>query len=62
MTRMKFHKKKGNTFRLPDVEDTGTHRIEDVVFLPPQPKRGTTLRSAEQFKFDCERLQYYNVE
>ena len=60
MTRMKFHKK-GNTFRFPDVEDTDTHRIEDVVFLP-QPKCGTTLRSAEQFKFDCERLQHYNVE
>ena len=61
MTRIKFHKK-GNTFRFPDVEDTGTHRIEDVVFLLPQPKCGTTLRSAEQFKFDCERLQHYNVE
>ena len=32
MTRMKFHKK-GNTFRFPDVEDTGTHRIEDVFFF-----------------------------
>ena len=41
MTRMKFHKK-GNTFCFPDVEDTGTHRIEDVVFLLPQPKCGTT--------------------
>ena len=57
---MKFHKK-GNTFRF-DVEDTGTHRIEDVVFLLPQPKCGTTLSSAEQFKFNCERLQHYNVE
>ena len=60
MTRMKFHKK-GNMFCFPDVEDTGTHRIEDVVFLLPQPKCGTFLRSAEQFKFDCERLQHYNV-
>ena len=58
---MKFHKKE-NTFRFPDIEDTGTHRKENVVFLLPQPKRGTTLRSAEQFKFDCERLQHYNVE
>ena len=61
MTRMKF-RTKGNTFRFPDVEDTATHGIEDVIFLLPQPKCGTTLRSAEQFKFDCERLQHYNVE
>ena len=61
MTRMKF-RKKGNTFRFPDVEDTATHGIEDVVFLLPQPKCGTTLRSAGQFKFDCECLQHYNVE
>ena len=31
MTRMKFHKK-GNRFCFPDVEDTGTHKIKDVVF------------------------------
>ena len=57
MTRLKFYKK-GNTFRFLDVEDTGrpTHGMEDVVFLLPQPKCGTTLRSAGQFKFDCECL------
>ena len=53
MTRLKFYKK-GNKFRFSDVEDTGTHGMEDVVFLLPQPKCGTILRSAEQFKFDCE--------
>ena len=61
MTQMKFYTKR-NTFHFPDVEDTGTHRIEDVIFLLPQPKYGNTLRSAEQFKFDCERVQHYNVE
>ena len=45
MTRMKFHKK-GNTVRFPDVKDTGTHGIEDVIFLLPKPKCGTTLRGA----------------
>ena len=58
---MKFYKK-GNTFCFPDVEDTCTHGIEDVVFLLPQPKYGITLRSSGQFKYDCERLQHYNIE
>ena len=35
MTQIKFHKKR-NTFRFPDVEDTGTHGINDVVLLLPQ--------------------------
>ena len=55
MTRLKFYKK-GNTFCFLDVEDTGTHGMENVVFLLPQTKCGTTLRSAGQFRFNCERL------
>ena len=61
MIRMKFHKK-GNMLSFPDFEDTGAHGIEDVAFLLPQPKCGITLRRAGQFKFDCKRLQHYNVE
>ena len=58
---MKF-RKKGSTFRFPDVENTGIHGIKDVVFLLSQPKCGATLRNAGQFKFDYESFQHYNVE
>lgn len=61
MTRIKSHQT-GNTFHFPDLEDISTHGIEDAVFLLPQPTSGTTLRSAGQFRFNCEHLQRYDVE
>ena len=61
ITRMKF-RKKGNTFRFPDVEDTGTHGIEKVGFSSTTTKMWHCFGSVGQFKFDCERLQHYNVE
>ena len=59
MTRIKSHQA-GNTFHFPKLEDTSTH-VVGVVLLP-QPVCGTTLRTAGHFRFDCERLQRYNIE
>ena len=61
MNRKKSHQTE-NTFHFLELENTSTHGMDDVVLFLPQPVCGTTLRTTKHLRFDCERLQRYNIE
>ena len=60
MTRIKTHQA-GKFFISVNLK-TLPPRALMIVLLSPQHVCGTTLRTAERFRFECERHQRYSIE